>query len=174
MSRSASIDATAVMIGVAAAIGGAAIGYLGLVALARPANAPARIATIAQQTDESEQIRSRLKSPPAYPRGAVCDGGGEAGLSVIRQEVAALAARNHEITVDISGAPAAPDEANGGLQPVNLSIDGSGASTSVFSFLQSLSTATPYVFVDKLDLKSVEGKVTLKLTGRIFCSPIHL
>jgi hypothetical protein len=174
VSRPVSIGIDTVTMGVAAAIAGAAISYFGLAALARPANTSSQIALITRQANEAEQIRSRLNPEPSYTRGAVCEGGGDAGLVMIRQEVSVLAAQNGGMAVEISGTPGAPDEANGGLQPVSFSLEGNGASGSVIAFLQSLSATTPSVFVDKLDLRLVDGKLTLKLRGRLFCLPTHL
>ena len=172
MSRAMTLDVNAVALSVAAALAGGLIAWFGLSLMARPSHAAARLAEVARQADAVDRITKRSASS-AFPAGAVCDNGAEAGAAAVHQVLTTLAAQSSVAVADFQAQPQTPDEANGGLQPVRLAIAGSGASAAVQTLLQGLSKSSPAIFVDTLDLRPVDGGVSLKLSGRIFCSPAH-
>ncbi len=59
------------------------------------------------------------------------------------------------------------------LSPVLFELDARGGYDQVISLLRQLAEAQPQIFADTLDLKSETSTVSVKLTGRILCSPAH-
>lgn len=173
MSRASALDVNGMALGAAAAIGAALAAWFALSALARPPGVSARLAEVTRQADETGRLKARLKGPSAYPAGAVCDGGADAGVGMFRQTLTTLAGQSGFAVGNLEARPQTPDEANGGLQPIEISIDGAGPAQALTGLLQALSTSTPSLFVDKLDLRPSEGAVALKLSGHIFCSPVR-
>jgi hypothetical protein len=172
MSRAQTLDVNAAMIAAAAALAGGAIAYFALSFIARPAHLSVRLGEVTRQAAEAERIKTRAKSPSAYPSGAVCEGGAEAGAGLMRQTVTALAGQAGVAIADLQTQPRAPDERNG-LQAVRLDVSASGSSAAVWGMMQSLSKATPSVFVDNLELRPSDGALLLKLSGRMFCSAVR-
>ena len=174
MSRAAAFDVNATLLAVAAAICAGGAVYIGLVLIARPAGLERRLAVVAQQADDADRLKARSGGPSPYSVGAVCEGGADAGAAALRQRINLTASKTGVVIEDVSANPQTPDDANRGLQPVTVTIKASGQYAAVVGLLQTLAKSTPSVFVDTLDLKSGVGAVSLKLSGRLFCSPAGL
>jgi hypothetical protein len=150
------------------------LAYGALSALSRPSGLQTRLAAITRQTDEIERLKARLKGPSSYPAGAVCQTQTEPAIEALRQRID-LAASAAGVTVSgVSAAAQAPDEALAGLQPILVSLEANGPYRSVVGLLQTLSRSTPSLFIDTLDLKSDAAVVSLKFSGRLFCSTVKL
>jgi hypothetical protein len=124
--------------------------------------------------DTAKRLEGGLRYAASYPTGAVCHTDADTAVAALRQKLAAFRGSEGAVLVNVVANPLAPDQANRGLQPIAISLEMNASYASVTGLLDKLSQATPMVFVDTLDLKPSGDVVSLKLSGRLFCSPAGL
>lgn len=144
--------------------------FVTLLIVARPSHYSARLAEITRQIHVAEAQLQSSGDPRAYSPKAVCRGDAGAASAVFKQQLQSAAAATSVTLVNAQAVAGASDEANGGLTPIAVQLDGNGRYDSVVLMLGSLAKLQPQLFVDNVDLKSQTSSVNIKLTGRIYCS----
>ncbi|HUO23361.1 MAG TPA: GspMb/PilO family protein [Caulobacteraceae bacterium] len=157
------------LVGVPAVVGITALAmFLALWLIAQPSDLTQRMARIDQQTALAETVLTGERAH-GYLAGAVCQDARTAP-DLVRQRLKSAAVAKGLALANVSAAPGAPNEAIGGLEPISLAFEASGPYDAVIGLLGALAQAQPQVFADTVDLKSQVSSVSLKFTGRLFCS----
>lgn len=155
---------------VAAAVAGGAMAIVaatGLSALARPAQRAERLAQVEAKLDRLETLqRGAGGEEPPYPRGAICREGVGRGAGLVEQKVRAqlgqarLAAIAFEPSVPVGDS----------LMAVSFRFETEGPYEDAMVLLRGLDAARPTLFVDSVDLASKTSVVSLRFSGRFYCS----
>jgi hypothetical protein len=174
MSRSRTIDVPTAAMAASAALAAATLAWAGLWLIARAPQTGARLAVMERQVGAIRATQATLRGSAKSALGSVCDSPADDALSALKQKLSAQMAAGVGGTVAVDGAPQPPDEGNGGLQRVNLTIEATASYPLLMQMLQGLTRNGPSVFVETLDMKPANGSVNLKLSGRFYCSPVHL
>ena len=146
---------------------GAVASFLGLNALARPANFAERVATAeAMQRAASKVIPGQRR----FTDTAVCSQAVLPAAQTVRATLAQLASGRELKVSDLQALPAPPQRALSGLAAIDIQLTAQGGQGEVLAMLADLNRASPSVFLDRLELRPKAGAVELKLSGRAFCA----
>jgi hypothetical protein len=141
-----------------------------LAALARPSGYEVRIAAA---TQNAERLRRLLAGDPTTgPFGwdAICRQTPDREVQQLRKDIAVQA---DAAKLTVGGLEVGPDyqEALGDtLSPLRVRLEAQGPYQGAVSLLAVLAQSRPTLFVDSVDLTSRTSSVTLKLSGRVYCS----
>ena len=153
----------------------AVIFFFGLSSLARPRGLQAGLAQASRQVDDAESKLQSPGDPYAYPAKALCRDQPELAAAALKDRLAAAASVSGANLSGLTTAPGVEDEAEAGLAPVTVQFQADGRYDAVIGLLSLLNRSQPAIFVDAIDLKSQTSSVSLKFSGRIYCSPlVHL
>ena len=169
MTRPPSMLALSAAVALAAAA--AWLVFQALSALALPGQVPARLAHIEHALHRVELARQDAGDPSAFLPHAVCTQRTESAADNLKTRLVSAAAQAGLGAPTITVTPTDSMQAGGRLAPVMFELQGTGRYEAALGLLQNLARESPEVFADTLDMKSDSGVVTLKLTGRILCSP---
>lgn len=141
-----------------------------LSALSTPQGYKERIATLQQKV---EGVRRMLK-PPAelapYPADAVCAKGVSPTLDQLRKDIGGQAETAKLVLSQVELGPDEQARLGETLIPLQLKLQAQGSYESTIALLALLARHRPMVFADTVDLSSKTSSVTLKFSGRLFCS----
>ncbi len=144
--------------------------WLILSQVARPPGVAARSAGIGRQIAEAERLGQTASGPLVHPAGAVCRQSPAAAAAALQQRLQSGASANGLTVASLVVVPGAGDEALGGLTPITFTIEANGRYDAAVLLVAGLAKAQPEIFIDQADLKSQTSSVTLKLSGRLYCS----
>lgn len=155
---------------VAAAVLGGAMAIVtatGLSALARPADRAERLVQLERKLDRLETLqRGAAGEGPVYPRGAICREGVGRGVGLVEQKVRAQLGQARLATIAFEPSTPVGDS----LMAVSFRFEIEGSYEDTVSLLRGLDAARPTLFVDSVDLVSRTSTVSLRLSGRFYCS----
>jgi type II secretion system (T2SS) protein M len=152
----------------AAMIGGAVavVAATGLAALARPADRAERLAQVERKLDRLETLQRAAGEGPIYPRGAICREGVGRGVGLVEQKVRAQLGQARLATIAFEPSTPVGDS----LMAVGFRFETEGSYEDAMTLLRGLDAARPTLFVDSVDLVSKTSTVSLRLSGRFYCS----
>ena len=153
----------------AAMIGGAVavVAATGLAALARPADRAERLAQVERKLERLETLqRGAAGEGPTYPRGAICREGVGRGVGLVEQKVRAQLGQARLTTIAFDPSTPVGDS----LMAVGFRFETEGSYEDAMTLLRGLDAARPTLFVDSVDLVSKTSTVSLRLSGRFYCS----
>jgi hypothetical protein len=155
---------------VAAALAGglaAVVAAMGLSAAARPAHRVERLAQLDQKLERIEQLQRAAAGGLAYPRGAVCREGIARGAGLVEQKL--RAGLGQAQLVRLAFEPSAPVDGEG-LVVISFQFETLGSYEDATGLLRGLDAARPTIFADTVDLTSRTSAVSLRFSGRFYCS----
>ncbi|MGR4866930.1 hypothetical protein [Caulobacter sp. LARHSG274] len=155
---------------VAAALAGglaAVVAAMGLSALARPVHRAERLAQLDQKVERIAQLQRATAGGLTYPRGAVCREGIARGSDLVAQKLRAglgqaqMVRLAFEPSVSVDGS---------GLVVIGFRFETLGSYEDAMGLLRGLDAAKPAIFADSVDLTSRTSAVSLRFSGRFYCS----
>jgi hypothetical protein len=170
MTRTKPFDAWAYapIIGIAAAA--AVVAGLLLVGIGTPSGFQRRLAALDQRTEQLRRWTSVRPSAAHYPQGAVCAMGVAKAEDLLRAGISnqAQAGRLTMSALDVGVDRDAPLGQT--LAPLRVRFQVQGSYQGLVELMDRLSQTRPLLFVDNLDLISNTTSVTMKFSGRAYCS----
>lgn len=160
---------TEAALAVPAALAVAALLAFGFSALAQPPHVRERLAAIQADTAKAAELEDDNRGVTPYPRGAVCSDPATA-QGKVRKALDAAAARAGVTLVQPAVAPTPLGEDGARLPALRLSFQATGSYEAVTQLLGDLAALQPAIFADTVDLKSQVSSVSLRFSGRVFCS----
>lgn len=167
--REEGVDAGRIALLAAASAAAAALGWFALSAMTTPPDFAARKAAVQASLDRAEALGRRTRVASSHGAGAVCPTLTETDLAAVRQEIIGSAGQAGVTLTDLNLAPPASLQGHGRIAPVALRLQGEAAYESVSAWLDLLARRQPEIFVDTLDLANRPPRVSVKLTGKVFC-----
>lgn len=138
----------------------------GLAALAKPSDYKARVAALEQKADLIERLSKAAPAAKPHPTGAACREASAQQMGAFRDGLAARAALARLTPVSFSIMPA---QDQGGLAQVAFQLETVGPYDGTAQFLSAMSGNVPEIFVERVDLVSRSGSVSLRFSGRFYC-----
>lgn len=138
-------------------------------ALSTPTRFRDRLTALQEKTDSLRRVLRPHAEPSPYPSNAVCSSGG-AEQQRLRN---ALTGQADATKMILSGLEIGPDDQAAlgeTLFPLRLRFQAQGSYEAALAMMQTLARERPVIFADAVDLTSKTSSVTLKFSGRIFCS----
>ena len=139
-------------------------------ALAKPTHYSQRMAAATAQTESLRRQMGAATTGGRYGWDAICRQPVERAVLQARQDL------NHQAELAKLGLNAlevGPDYQSAlgqSLAPLRVRFEARGGYDGALALLAALAQSRPTLFIDSLDLSSQTSSVTLKLSGRVYCS----
>lgn len=141
-----------------------------LTGLSSPPDFQQHIAALEQKIAGARQVLRPHLEGSGYGADAVCKKALGQEVQLLRKDVVAQA---DAAKLMVSGLDIAPDNQTSlgeTLAPLRLKLQAEGSYEGALSLMAGLARERPMIFVDTVDLGSKTSSVTLKLSGRVYCS----
>jgi hypothetical protein len=156
------------IVGIVAAA--AVVTGLVLTGLASPPDFARRVAALDGRADQIRRWTSVRPGASQYPQGAICNIGLGKAQDLLRADIGGQAQASGLAlsTLEVGADRDAPLGQT--LVPIRVRFQVQGAYAAVIGLMDRLSRTRPLLFADAVDLTSNTTSVTMKFSGRAFCS----
>lgn len=148
----------------------AAIAYAGLNAIARPGRFSERLANRAATLERIGAATAGNTPTHRFAKDVVCNRPSATASPEIQSRLARLAEKRNLSVENLTVAPGAATEALAQFSPLDVAFTANGAQADLLTFISDLETASPTVFLQRLEIRPKAGRFELRLSGRAYCS----